>query len=319
MSGTLPLIDIAALGSGDVAAERRAATDLGRACRDIGFFYATGHGVAQPEIDATFAAARALFDRPLEEKLAVAISRSRHNRGYVPIAAEALDPTMPGDAKECFNVGRELAADDPGLLAGKPFHGPNQWPAAPDGFRATMLAYFAAMQRVCERLHRGFALDLDLPADFFTGYIDRPLATLRVLRYPPHPGAFDGKLWGAAPHTDYGNVTVLAQGDESGLQVQRRDGRWIDAPVMPDAFVCNIGDCLMRWSNDTYVSTPHRVVNRAGRLRHSMAFFFDPNDDAPVACLPTCTDAARPPRYAPTTGAAYLKERLDATYAFRRS
>lgn len=319
MSATLPLIDIAALGSGDAAAERHVAATLGAACRDIGFFTIVNHGVSAQQVEATFAAARAFFDRPETEKCEVAITKSRHNRGYVPIAAEALDPTKPGDAKECFNVGRELAPDDPALLAGRPFHGPNQWPAGPAGFRNTMLAYYAQMQRVCERLHRGFAIDLGLPPDYFAGYIDRPLATLRVLRYPPHPGAFDGTLWGAAPHTDYGNITILAQGDESGLQVQRRDGAWIDAPVVPDAFVCNIGDCLMRWSNDVYVSTPHRVVNRTGRLRHSMAFFFDPNDDAPVACLPTCTDAQRPPRYPPTTGAAYLKERLDATYAFRRT
>ncbi len=319
MSATLPLVDVAALGGDDAAAERRIAAEIGAACRDIGFFCIVGHGVPAAQVEASFAVARDFFDRPEAEKLEIAITRSRHNRGYVPLAAEALDPTRPGDAKEGFNAGRELAPDDPALLAGRPFHGPNQWPAIPAEFRATMLAYYARMQRLCERLHRAFAIDLGLPPDFFSGYIDRPLATLRVLRYPPHPGAFDGRLWGAAPHTDYGNVTILAQGDESGLQVRRRDGTWMDAPLLPGAFVCNIGDCLMRWSNDVYVSTPHRVVNRTGRLRHSMAFFFDPNDDAPVECLPTCTDADRPPRYAPTTGAAYLKERLDATYAFRRT
>jgi len=314
----VPIVDVGALGSGDADGERRTAATLGRACREIGFFYTVGHGVPTELVARTFAAAHGFFDRPTGEKEQVAISRSRHNRGYVPLAAEALDPSRPGDAKECFNVGRELPPDDPGLLAGRPFHGPNQWPAEPAGFRAVLLEYFVAMQRLCERLHRGFALDLGLPADWFVPFIDRPLATLRLLRYPPHPGAFDGRLWGAAPHTDYGNVTVLAQGDESGLQVRRRDDAWIDAPVVDGAFVCNIGDCLMRWTNDVYVSTPHRVVNRSGRQRHSMAFFFDPNDDAPIASLPGSADGSRPPRYPPTTGAAYLRERLDATYAFRR-
>ncbi len=318
MSGDLPIIDVDALGGSDPAAERRIAAELGCACRDIGFFYVTHHGVAPDTIDGAFAAARGFFDQPLEDKLAVAITKSRHNRGYVPLQGEQLDPARPGDAKEAFNVGRELAPDDPHLLAGRPFHGVNQWPPQP-GFRDAMLAYFAAAQLLCARLHRGFALDLDLAPDFFERFIDRPLATLRVLRYPPHPGAFDGTLWGAAPHTDYGNVTILAQDDAGGLEVQRRDGTWLPAPPIPGAFVCNIGDCLMRWSNDVYVSTPHRVVNRAGRLRHSMAFFFDPNDDAPVACLQSCASAARPARYPPITGAAYLKERLDATYAFRRS
>ena len=310
---SLPLIDVAALGGADRHAEARAAASLGEACRGIGFFYAVGHLVPDALTDGALAAARAFFDRPLEEKLAVAIAKSRHNRGYVPLAAEQLAADQPGDAKEAFNVGRELAPDDPALLEGRPFHGPNQWPALP-GFQSAMLTYFAAMRILCERLHRGFAIDLGLAPDFFAPLIDRPLATLRVLRYPPHPGAFDGRLWGAAPHTDYGDVTVLAQDDAGGLEVRRRDGAWIAAPPVAGAFVCNIGDCLMRWSNDVYVSTPHRVVNRAGRLRHSMAFFFDPNDDAPVECLPNCGA----PRYAPTTGAAYLRQRLDATYAFRR-
>ncbi len=317
MTGDLPIIDVQALGGADPAAERRIAAQLGGACREIGFFYVTNHGVAPDTIDGAFAASRGFFDQPLADKLRIAITKSRHNRGYVPLQGEQLDPSRPGDAKEAFNVGRELAPDDPHLLAGRPFHGVNQWPSQPE-FRAAMLAYFTAAQRLCERLHRGFALDLDLAPDFFAPFIDRPLATLRVLRYPPHPGAFDGTLWGAAPHTDYGNVTILAQDDAGGLEVQRRDGAWLPAPPIPGAFVCNIGDCLMRWSNDVYVSTPHRVVNRAGKLRHSMAFFFDPNDDAPVACLPSCASAARPARYKPITGAAYLKQRLDATYAFRR-
>jgi isopenicillin N synthase-like dioxygenase len=135
------------------------------------------------------------------------------------------------------------------------------------------------------------------------------------LHYPPHPGAFDGTQYGAAPHTDYGNVTILWQDETGELEVRARDGDWIAAPPVPGAFVCNIGDCLMRWSNDVYVSTPHRVVNRSGRERRSVAFFLDPNADAPVECLAL----GGPPRYPPTTGAAYLKERLDATYAFRRA
>jgi isopenicillin N synthase-like dioxygenase len=66
-----------------------------------------------------------------------------------------------------------------------------------------------------------------------------------------------------------------------------------------------------------YVSTPHRVVNPVGRERYSVAFFLDPNPDAVVDCLPSCVSTERPARYAPTTGASYLKSRLDATYSHR--
>ena len=84
---------------------------------------------------------------------------------------------------------------------------------------------------------------------------------------------------------------------------------------MPGAYVCNIGDCLMRWTNDTYVSTPHRVVNPAGRERFSVAFFLDPNPDALVECLATCATPDKPAKYPPVTGADYLESRLNPTYA----
>lgn len=304
----IPVIDLDI----DDAALARA---IGAACRNTGFFYVANHGVAQATLAGLRAAGEAFFALPEAEKRAVSIERSRHNRGYVPFAGEALDPARPGDAKEAFNMGRELAPDDPDLLAGKPFHGPNQWPAKPAGFRAALIAYYDSMLVLGQKLHRAFARDLGLAPDFFTDKIDKPLATLRLLHYPPHPGEFDGGQYGAAPHTDYGNVTILWQDDIGGLEVRARTGDWIAATPIADTFVCNIGDCLMRWSNDVYVSTPHRVVNRSGRERRSVAFFLDPNADAPVECLAL----GGPPLYPPTNGAAYLKERLDATYAFRRA
>ena len=96
------------------------------------------------------------------------------------------------------------------------------------------------------------------------------MATLRLLHYPA--SSSEGEI-GAGEHTDYGNITLLATDDVGGLEVRTRSGDWIAAPPIPDAFVVNIGDCLMRWTNDVYVSTPHRVVNRSGRERYSIAFF----------------------------------------------
>ncbi len=140
------------------------------------------------------------------------------------------------------------------------------------------------------------------------------MATLRLLHYPPQPPvAGEGQI-GAGEHTDYGNITLLMPDQVGGLEVRKRDGTWLAAPSIANTFVCNIGDCLMRWTNDIYVSTPHRVVNRGGKERYSVAFFLDPNPDAAIECLPKCVTPQRPARYAPTTGAAYLRSRLDATY-----
>jgi isopenicillin N synthase-like dioxygenase len=179
-----------------------------------------------------------------------------------------------------------------------------------------MLAYFDACAALGLRIHRAFARDLGLPLGFFDDKFDRPMATLRLLRYPAAPNQSDADV-GAGVHTDYGNITLLATDDVGGLQARRRDGRWIDAPPLTGAFVVNIGDCLMRWTNDIYVSTPHRVINTSPRERYSIAFFFDPNPDAEVAAIPSyLTEGA--PKYPPILAADYLKQRLDATYLERR-
>jgi len=307
----IPVIDLNGLGEPDE--DLRLAAEMGAAARGVGFFTVVNHGVPTDVIDAMFSASRAFFTRPVAEKAALSIRHSPHNRGYVGLSEEALDPTKGADVKEAFNIGLELAADHPDVLAGKPFRGVNLWPQG-GGFRHTALAYFDAIWNLGLDLHRPIAMDLGLPADWFDARLDAPLATLRILRYPP---ATAGEISGAGEHTDYGNLTLLMTDDAGGLEVKTRDGTWTPVPHLPGAFIVNIGDCLMRWTNDIYVSTPHRVTHKAPRERLSLAFFLDPNPDAEVSAIPTCVTSDRPTRYPPTTGAAYLKERLDATYAHR--
>jgi isopenicillin N synthase-like dioxygenase len=319
MSDAIPVLDVSGLRSASAAERRAVAAALGAACRGPGFFLVTGHGIPEVVTRGMFAAARAFFAGDPAAKAALSIRRSPHNRGYVALGEEQLDPDRPADRKEAFNIGLDLAPADPEVLAGRPFRGVNLWPAGMPGFRAAMLAHFDAAWALGRLLHRGFALDLGLPEDWFEDKLDRPLATLRVLRYPAASGA--GAPLGAGEHTDYGNVTVLATDGVPGLEVRRRgakgQGGWEEVPHLPGAFVCNIGDCLMRWTNGAYASTPHRVRAPAAE-RYSAAFFLDPNPEAVVAALPSCTGPGDPPRWPPITGAAYLKEKLDATYAHRR-
>jgi isopenicillin N synthase-like dioxygenase len=307
----LDVIDLAGLGLQDPAAVRRVAAELGRACRKVGFFYIRNHGVPDALMSGMFACSEAFFAAPRAVKDALAIKRSRHNRGYVGIATESLN-LVQADLKEAFNIGLDLPADDPEVLAGKPFRGVNLWPQTPN-FRDTALGYFHALWRLGLDLHLAIAGDLGLPPNFFADKFDRPMATLRLLHYPPRD-ADQGSLPGAGEHTDYGSLTILLTDDAGGLEVRRRDGAWIKAPPIPGAFICNIGDCLMRWSNDTYVSTPHRVTSPPRRDRYSVAFFFDPNPDALIECLPGCSAPGQLPKYPPILAANYLTQRLVATY-----
>ena len=298
----IPLIDIAPLAADDPAARHAVAAQIGHACREVGFFVIIGHGVPVSLIDATFAESARFFAQPTDFKRSMAIDRLGSNRGYVGLGVEALDETTAADHKEAFNLIWTDGATRPD----------NAWPEL-GGFRDTVQRYFDAVLAVGARLHRAFALDLDLPEDFFADKIDRPLATLRLLHYPVPAQAVPAGQIGAGTHTDYGNVTLLATDSVAGLQVQRRDGAWVDAPTLHGAFVCNIGDCLMRWTNDIYVSTPHRVLKPMAE-RYSIALFVDPNPDALVSAIPSCVATGKSPRHAPVTANDYLQQRFAATY-----
>ena len=300
----IPVIDWARFG----ADPEGVAAELGAACRDTGFFLVAGHGIPGDLRAEVFRQADAFFALPEAGKAPLSILRNPHNRGWAAEGSESLDDTSGQvDAKQAFNVGLDLAPDDPRVLAGAPFRGVNVWPDLP-GFRDTMLAYFDAVWGLGVDLHRAVARDLGLPERYFAPHFDAPLATLRLLSYPPARGT--ANEIGAGAHTDYGSLTLLMTDGEAGLQVKPRGGDWTDVPHVPDTYVVNIGDCLMRWTNDIYVSTPHRVLPPK-RARRSVAFFLDPNPESVIAALPGTGD----PAYPPVTGADYLRSRLDATYA----
>lgn len=313
MADTIPIIDLSPLLSGTEDGLKKVAAEIGEACRGVGFFFVTGHGVPADLMERAFATSAAFFSADESVKRTALYSGASANRGYIPMKGEALDPSKPADLKEAFNIGLELPEDDPELLAGAMFRAKNLWPEM-SGFKDTVLAYFDACHQLGVRLHRAFSVDLDLPKDYFDAMLDKPMAILRLLHYPPAPKTLEAGQLGAGEHTDYGCVTLLATDGVAGLEVRTRAGEWVKAPHVPGGFVCNIGDCLMRWTNDIYVSTPHRVVSPPGKERFSIAFFLDPNPDAEVACLPTCATEDAPARYAPIRGDEFLLSRLAPTY-----
>lgn len=283
MSRAVPVVDVGPLlGGGDRGA---VAAAIGRACREVGFFYVVGHGV-DPRLQARLEAqAKRFFEQPEAEKAAIAMARGgRAWRGWFPVGAE-LTSGRP-DQKEGLYLGAELDDSHPLVRAGTPLHGPNLFPDLP-GFRDIVLAWIDAMTALGHALMRGIALSLGLPEDWFAArYTGDPLVLFRIFRYPALDEARVDD-WSVGAHTDYGVLTILLQDDAGGLQVKSRDG-WIDAPPIPDSFVCNIGDMLDRMTGGRYRSTPHRVRNAAQRDRYSFPFFFDPSWAAAVGPIPGC-------------------------------
>src|SRR5271170_2139274 len=124
MTKQLPVIDVSPLFGTGRGARQRAADAIGAACREHGFFYATGHGVAPSLIAELDRAARAFFALPEAEKLEIAMARGGSAwRGYFPVGGE-LTSGKP-DNKEGIYFGSELGPDDPRVTRGMLLHGAN--------------------------------------------------------------------------------------------------------------------------------------------------------------------------------------------------
>lgn len=311
---SIPVID---LGGTFGAGTRKAAVaaEIGTACRETGFFLVANHGVPAALVADQFDWSRRFFDLPLEARMALHMANSPTRAGYEPVGGQTLDSDTPPDLKESFYVNQDLPDDHPYVRARLRAYGGNLWPELP-GFRAQMLAYYAAADALARHLMRLLALSLELDEMHFEASFACPSATLRLIKYPPHPAAAHANQLGAGAHTDWGGVTVLAQDDIGGLEVENAAGEWISAPPVPGTFVINLGDMIQRWTNGIYRSNLHRVLNNnaAGRDRYSIPFFFSPDHNARIECLPSCTDADHPPRYAPCSAGEHLDEMFRLSY-----
>jgi isopenicillin N synthase-like dioxygenase len=323
---SVPEIDIAPFAGGNLSEKRTVAQQVDRACRDIGFLIIKGHGVSPSLIMRMKEVSREFFDLPLAEKLLLARPAVDVLRGYIGLNEESLARSRnrydnTSDLNESFMIGPVDMPPDAYAFApaaGKHF-APNIWPAAPVGLRPVWTDYYRAMGALAQTLMRIFALALGLEEAYFDQKIDRHISRLRVRNYPaqitpPAPGMIR-----AGAHSDYGSLTILATEDRpGGLQVCNAEGQWVDVPVVPDCFIINIGDLLARWTNDTWVSTLHRVVNPPldtgdeGR-RQSLVFFHNPNYDVEITCIPTAVPTGESSKYAPTTSGEHLRRLFVAT------
>ena len=309
----VPIIDFADFAPGRAGRRRGIGAEIVAACGEVGFFYLGNHGIAATEVDRMLAEAKRFFDLPPAKKQAISFDKSRTRRGYMGLQQEnfARARGTPGDLKEFVNFFTELPDDAPEIVAGRPFYGGNQWPALLPGWREAVVGYMHATTQLGRRLMQAIALGLGLPEDRFEAMLARPMSSFRLIHYPPQivrPSVSEEPGCGA--HTDYGCLTILAQDTIGGLEIQTRDGRWIDAPPIPGTFVINIGDMLAFWTAGRLRSTPHRVTRPARQSRYSVAAFLTPHIDTPLAPL----DGSVAEGATLTAGEHYLKQMTANAY-----
>jgi len=313
---SIPIIDFAGVQAGDAKRTREVAREVFAACTGVGFFYIKNHGVPEKVVERAMAAARDFFHLPAERKAAV--SANANHRGFHALGDALMYGAKKPDYKEFYSIGLELPADDPAVRAGEKLRGANNWPPFMPELQPALYDYFAANGACGRDLLKVVAVSLGLAEDFFVPRYAKPLQRTQILYYPPQDPQADELQFGVAPHTDYGCITLLWQDDNGGLQVRERATRsWIEAPPIPGTFVINVGDLLARWTNDRFSSTPHRVINRSGRERFSIATFYDPDFSTPVDPRDLGTPDAEC-RYAPVRAGEHILRRFDESFGYRK-
>jgi isopenicillin N synthase-like dioxygenase len=316
MTAAIPTIDLRGIETQDGCA--RVARDLDRAYGALGFAYVVNHGVPQEAIDTIFEASARFHALPDVAKAAIAVNR--FHRGYLGFAtgtdrASSIEAAVHPNFSESFIKLHEPAPGAPDDRC-DPLDGPNQWPDGLAGFKEAVLAYEAPVERLARTLVRALAESLAGDAAALDESFARPTTWLRLLHYPARPADAPPGLYGSAPHTDFGALTILAQNAAGGLQVRDPTGAWIDVPPRSGAFVVNTGDAVPVWSGGRWRSTPHRVVNPQGRERYSVAYFFDPSFDAHIAPL---DPALAPADMMGFHFGDHVMSQLDATYHYREA
>lgn len=337
---TIPVIDLNPLWDSNPAGLSRVAHEFIHAFEDMGFAYIINHRVPQPIINEIFTQHRRFHQLPLDEKNKIRLNQ--WHRGYLPLASyqvkseskskgilvESIKTAVKApNQSESFIINHEHFEGPHDLkeeeLYNRYLQGPNQWPHGMPQFRQAVLAYYHELEKLALELTKVFFAASDTDFSKFAPHFQRPSIGLRMLHYPPQPSPTPEGVFGSAPHCDHGFITILVQDDVGGLEVKTPDGEWIAAPTMirssgETAFLVNLGDSASKWTNDCLRATPHRVINRSGRDRYSIVFFWDPQLDLPIDTRDLGTKwcpADKIPNYKPQAYGEHLRNLLSHNYA----
>ncbi|KAF1996305.1 Clavaminate synthase-like protein [Amniculicola lignicola CBS 123094] len=303
-----PILDFSAFYGTDSAKKQELVDQVRECCLHNGFFQILGHQVPLELQQKAMNWNKRFFDLPLEEKVKVGKDTNTWNRGYELLRSQILEEGTLPELKEGFYIGDDLPKTHPYFINKKLNSGPNVWPSASalpdvDDFKDTAQEYYNQVVSLAKDILKVLALTLDLEETWFDEFTEGAVATMRLLHYPSQPADSETKLMrGIGAHTDFGTITLLLQDKVSGLQVfDYANDSWLDVAPTPGAFVVNLGNLMMRWSNDRYISNLHRVINNTGEERYSIPVFFSGKPDFMVECLPNCKAEGEEAKYAPIT------------------
>ena len=280
----VPMIDLKPLFGDDEGRRLDTIRELACAFTDVGFVFVVSHEVGVKLLASMRTLLVQVFAADEATKNRWVIDRDNY-RGYIPLGfftPNRTDITTPPDSYEGFKLHWECPVDHP-VRAECPLYGSNRWPDYVPGMAELVLDYWAQCQRLSATLLAALAESIGIEPAMILAQFETPLTNMTLLHYPPNP--FQEEQVGIHPHKDISALTILHPDPNGGLDVQTREGIWVEAIGPPEALLVNAGDLLELWSGGKFVSTPHQVVNRTNSHRYSAPYFAVPNHGAVVAPL----------------------------------
>ncbi|SMD41799.1 Isopenicillin N synthase [Aquiflexum balticum DSM 16537] len=311
----IPSLDLADFTGGNPEKKREFVKKLGEAYNNIGFVAIKNHGLSQDLQDKLYAAIKNFFSLPDEVKAKYEKPEIGYQRGYTGKGKEHAKGRNTGDLKEFYHVGQELSAI-PDSDPIKSEYSANIWPTELPEFEKIALETYRTLESAGKNMLKAIAIYLGLEENYFEDKVEHGNSILRQIHYFPieNPDAVPADAVRAAEHGDINLITLLMGASADGLQVLRKDGKWIPITALPDQLVVNVGDMLERLTNKKLKSTIHRVVNppreKMHTSRYSIPFFMHPRSDMDLTCLESCVDEQHPKQFEDATAGEFLDERL---------
>ena len=308
----IPSLDLADFTGSDPEKKKKFVADLGAAYHSIGFVAIRNHYLSDELSNRLYAIIKKFFAQPDDVKKKYENPELAGQRGYIGKGKEHAKGRNTGDLKEFYHVGQEVLDNDPI----KKEYPDNIFPAELPEFKEIALEVYRRLEKTGVQMLRAIAIYLDLPENYFDAKVKHGNSILRPIHYFPieNPDAVPADAVRAAEHGDINLITLLMGASADGLQVLRRDGKWIPITALPDQLVVNVGDMLERLTNKKLKSTIHRVVNPPRHLmntpRYSIPFFMHPRSEMDLTALPSCVDAQHPKLWDNITAGGFLDQRL---------
>lgn len=308
----VPSLDLADFLSDDEGKKNEFVQKLGEAYNNIGFVAIKNHFLTDQLSAQLYDVIKRFFQLDDDQKSKYEIEGLAGQRGYIGKGKEHAKGRKTGDLKEFYHIGQEVTDGDPI----KNEYPDNIFPSELPEMKEIGLEVYQRLEKTGVYMLRAIALYLGLDENYFDDKVKNGNSILRPIHYFPieNPEEVPEDAVRAAEHGDINLITLLMGASADGLQVLRRDGKWIPITALPEQLVVNVGDMLERHTNGKLKSTIHRVVNPPrelmGNSRYSIPFFMHPRSDMDLTCLEECIDAEHPKAFDDITAGEFLNQRL---------